>query len=104
MKNEAELWILDFRFGISLRRDCRERAKTQDLRLTRMKDLKKNELSSLTVPELEEMLMRERAALYKARRDLVFRQIKDTTGLKVRRHNMARILTEITEKRRGGSE
>ncbi len=54
-----------------------------------------------TVPELEEMLQQERAALYKARRDLVFRQIRDTSGLKVRRHNMARILTMITEKKRG---
>lgn len=54
-----------------------------------------------TVPELEEMLRIERAAHYKARRDLVFRQISDTTGLKVRRHNMARILGMITEKKRG---
>ncbi|HEY3781737.1 MAG TPA: 50S ribosomal protein L29 [Fimbriimonadaceae bacterium] len=66
-----------------------------------MKDLKRSELVDKTVPELEDMLLQERAALYKARRDLVFRQIKDTTGLKVRRHNMARILTMITEKRRG---
>jgi ribosomal protein L29 len=66
-----------------------------------MKDLKRSELIDKTVPELEDMLLQERAALYKARRDLVFRQIKDTTGLKVRRHNMARILTMITEKRRG---
>lgn len=66
-----------------------------------MKDIKRSELIDKTVPELEEMLQAERAALYKARRDLVFRQITDTTGLKVRRHNMARILTMITEKKRG---
>jgi large subunit ribosomal protein L29 len=66
-----------------------------------MKDLKRSELVDKTVPELEEMLQQERAALYKARRDLVFRQIRDTSGLKVRRHNMARILTMITEKKRG---
>jgi large subunit ribosomal protein L29 len=66
-----------------------------------MKDLKRNELVDKTVPELEEMLLQERAALYRARRDLVFRQIRDTTGLKIRRHNMARILTMISEKKRG---
>lgn len=67
----------------------------------KMKDLKTSELIDKTVPELEEMLLAEKAALYKARRDLVFRQIQDTTGLKVRRHNMARILTMITQKKRG---
>ncbi|MFX9012115.1 50S ribosomal protein L29, partial [Acinetobacter baumannii] len=41
----------------------------------------------------------ERAALYKARRDLVFRQSTDTTGLKTRRHNIARLLTLINEKK-----
>jgi large subunit ribosomal protein L29 len=66
-----------------------------------MKDLKRSELVDKTVPELEEMLSVERAALYKARRDLVFRQMSDTSSLKVRRHNMARILTMITEKKRG---
>jgi len=66
-----------------------------------MKDLKTSEISDKTVPELEEMLNQERAALYKARRDLVFRQHLDTAGLKVRRHNMARILGMISEKKRG---
>ncbi len=66
-----------------------------------MKDLKSSELRDKTVPELEEMLTKERAALYKARRDLVFRQMLDTSSLKVRRHNIARILTVITEKKRG---
>jgi ribosomal protein L29 len=68
----------------------------------KMKDLKRSELVDKTVPELEELLLQERADLYKARRDLVFRQIHDTSSLKVRRHNMARILTMITEKKRGG--
>ncbi len=36
-----------------------------------------------------------------ARRDLVFRQITDTSTIKVRRHNIARILTVIDEKKRG---
>ncbi|MCO5297899.1 MAG: 50S ribosomal protein L29 [Fimbriimonadaceae bacterium] len=69
-----------------------------------MKDLKQAELREKSVPEMEEMLKAERAALYKARRDLVFRQITDTTSLKVRRHNIARILTAITEKKSGGSQ
>ncbi len=67
-----------------------------------MKEIKANELRDQTVPELEAALAKERAALYKARRDLVFRQITDTASLKARRHNIARILTLIGEKKRGG--
>lgn len=66
-----------------------------------MKSLKPSELKDKSVPELQDLLVAERAALYKARRDLVFRQIRDTSGLKVRRHNIARILTLIGEKQRG---
>ena len=71
------------------------------MRPTEMKDLKPADLREKSVPELEEMANQERAALYKARRDLVFRQMTDTTGLKVRRHNIARILGAITEKKKG---
>ena len=46
-------------------------------------------------------MRQERAALYKARRDLVFRQLTDMASLKVRRHNIARLLTLIEEKKRG---
>jgi large subunit ribosomal protein L29 len=67
-----------------------------------MKDSNTAELRKLTVPELEEAIRQERANLYKARRDLVFRQITDTASLKVRRHNIARMLTVINEKKRGG--
>jgi large subunit ribosomal protein L29 len=66
-----------------------------------MKALKPLELRSKSVPELEEMVNEERAALYRARRDLVFRRITDTASMKARRHNIARILTVITEKQRG---
>jgi ribosomal protein L29 len=66
-----------------------------------MNSIKANELRDKTVPELEELLREERAALYKARRDLVFRKITDISSLKTRRHNIARILTVITEKKRG---
>jgi len=68
-----------------------------------MKDLKSTDLRDKSVPELEEMVNQERAALYKARRDLVFRQITDTASLKIRRHNIARLLTVITEKKRGNA-
>ena len=68
-----------------------------------MKDTKTTELREKTVPELEQMLLSERAALYKARRDLVFRQITDVKSLKVRRHSIARILTLISEKKKGSN-
>ncbi|MCW5939397.1 MAG: 50S ribosomal protein L29 [Fimbriimonadaceae bacterium] len=67
-----------------------------------MKALKPAELRDKSVPELEELVRSERASLYKARRDLVFRQMTDTASLKVRRKNVARILTLIAEKKRGG--
>jgi ribosomal protein L29 len=66
-----------------------------------MKDLKTSDLRDKSVPELEELVNQERAALYKARRDLVFRQMTDTASLKIRRHNIARLLTIITEKKGG---
>lgn len=69
-----------------------------------MKELKPNDLRSKTVPELEDMLRLERASLYKARRDLVFRQITDVASIKARRHNIARIMTVIHEKKRGEKE
>ncbi len=68
-----------------------------------MKGTKASELREKTIPELEEMVKAEQAALYKARRDLVFRQLKDTAGLSVRRHNIARLHTLIGEKKRGGT-
>jgi large subunit ribosomal protein L29 len=69
-----------------------------------MKELKPADLRSKSVPELEEMLRVERASLYKARRDLVFRQITDVASIKARRHNIARILTVIAEKKRGENQ
>lgn len=69
-----------------------------------MKSLKANELMDKSVPELEKMVLEERAALYKARRDLVFRQMTDTASLKVRRHNIARLLTIISQKKKGASQ
>lgn len=66
-----------------------------------MKSLKASELRDKSVPELQDLLTEERRALYKARRDLVFRQVRDTASLKLRRHNIARIMTLIGEKQRG---
>ena len=69
-----------------------------------MKGTKSSELREKSVPELEEIVEQERASLYKARRDLVFRQITDVASLKVRRKNIARILTIIKEKKSGGDK
>lgn len=69
-----------------------------------MKDMKCTDLRDKTVPELEDMLAKEKADLFKARRDLVFRQMTDTASLKVRRHNIARILTVISEKKQGSEK
>jgi len=66
-----------------------------------MKALKANDLRSKSVPELEELVKAERAALFQARRDLVFRQSTDNASLKTRRHNIARLLTLINEKKSG---
>jgi len=67
-----------------------------------MKGLKAKELRDQSVPELEDLVRAERAGLYKARRDLVFRQTTDVAQLKTRRKNIARLLTLIEEKKRGG--
>jgi large subunit ribosomal protein L29 len=53
--------------------------------------------------DLEAMLLAERAGLFQTRRDLVFRKVQDTASLKIRRHNIARIMTVLnTKKREGG--
>lgn len=66
-----------------------------------MKGQKASDLREKSVPELQQLLDAERAALYKARRALVFRQLTDTTTIRTHRHNIARILTLISEKQRG---
>ncbi len=70
---------------------------------TEMKDTKTAELRDKSVPELEQLVRNERASLYNARRDLVFRRITDTASVKVRRHNIARMMTLIAEKKRGNA-
>lgn len=66
-----------------------------------MKGLKAKDLRSKSVPELEALVAEERAGLFQARRDLVFRNTTDSAGLKTRRHNIARLLTLINEKKSG---
>ncbi len=68
-----------------------------------MKSLKAKELRDKSIADLQAMVTEEQAALYKARRDIVFRQLTDTASVKVRRHNVARILTVIGEKQRGNA-
>ena len=70
---------------------------------TEMKDTKTAELRDKSVPELEQLVRNERASLYNARRDLVFRRITDNASVKVRRHNIARMMTLIAEKKRGNA-
>lgn len=67
-----------------------------------MKALKTKDLRDKSVLELEKMLAKERAHLYETRRKLVFREIKDVSSVHQIRHNIARILTLITEKKGGG--
>ncbi len=67
-----------------------------------MKALKPSELREKTVRELEDLLKKEQQTLFELRRKLAFHEIKDVNVIKVQRHNIARILTILTEKRREG--
>jgi large subunit ribosomal protein L29 len=68
-----------------------------------MKALKCADLLGKSIVELQGLVAEERAALYKTRRDFVFRQTTDTAGKKTRRHNIARIMTVITQKQKEGA-
>jgi ribosomal protein L29 len=65
-----------------------------------MKNNKPAELHGKSVEDLEAMLLAERAGLFQTRRDLVFRKVQDTAALKIRRHNIARIMTVLNTKKR----
>ncbi len=65
-----------------------------------MKALKTRDLREKTSRELEEMVEKERAALYDLRRRLALRETQDTSAVKTTRHNIGRILTVLTEKKR----
>ena len=66
-----------------------------------MKTLNANELRGKSLEELQDLLNKERGALFEDRRKLAFREGKDTNVVRNRRHNIARILTLITEMKRG---
>ena len=65
-----------------------------------MKHLKPSELKDKSEKDLEAMLVSERAGLFQTRRDLVFRKVQDQASLKIRRHNIARIMTLLNTKKR----
>jgi ribosomal protein L29 len=67
-----------------------------------MKNLKPSDLKDKSVVDLEAMLLTERAGLFQTRRDLVFRKVQDQASLKIRRHNIARIMTKINILKREG--
>lgn len=64
-----------------------------------MKAMKAQELRDKKVDELETMLKKEEMNLFELRRKAGFRELKDTTSMKVQRHNIARIHTVLTQKR-----
>jgi len=65
-----------------------------------MKGLKPRDLREKTIAELQELLEKERAALYDLRRRIALRETQDTASVKTTRHNIARIMTILTEKQR----
>ena len=66
-----------------------------------MKTLNTKELRGKSLEDLQDLLNKERGALFEDRRKLAFREGKDTNVVRNRRHNVARILTLITEMKRG---
>lgn len=67
-----------------------------------MKNLKPADLKGKSAKDLEALLLTERAGLFQTRRDLVFRKVQDQASLKVRRHNIARIMTMLNNMKREG--
>ncbi len=65
-----------------------------------MKAISLKQLREATLEELQVSLQQAHADLYTARKDLVFRRITDTSSMKMRRHNIARINTVMTEKKK----
>ncbi len=68
-----------------------------------MKALDLKELRGNSLEELETSLRQQQADLYTARKDLVFRRVTDTSSMKIRRHNIARIHTIMSEKKKEAS-
>jgi len=65
-----------------------------------MKPLKPEELRKLSLPELQQRLQQERERLFQFRQNRAMRKLSDTASIRITRHNIARLLTIITEKQR----
>lgn len=63
-----------------------------------MKPLKPEELRKLSLPELQQRLQQERERLFQLRQSKATRKLGDTASIRITRHNIARLLTIITEK------
>ena len=68
-----------------------------------MKALKAADLRTKSVEELEEMMKQIHVDQFHARKDFVFRRSTDTSSLRARRHNIARILTVLGEMKKGAN-
>lgn len=67
-----------------------------------MKTMKASELRSLSVDELERKVAELRDALFDARIRRATEQLEDTASLRLRRKEIARLETVLTEKREAG--
>lgn len=67
-----------------------------------MKTMKASELRSLSVDELERKVAELRDALFDARIRRATEQLEDTASLRLRRREIARLETVLTEKREAG--
>ncbi|MCS6950378.1 MAG: 50S ribosomal protein L29 [Armatimonadota bacterium] len=65
-----------------------------------MKPLKPEELRQLSLSELHQRLQQERERLFQLRQNKAVRKLSDTASIRITRHNIARLLTIITEKQR----
>ena len=67
-----------------------------------MKTMKASELRSLSVDQLERKVAELRDALFDARIRRATEQLEDTASLRLRRREIARLETVLTEKREAG--
>ncbi|MEZ4330120.1 MAG: 50S ribosomal protein L29 [Myxococcota bacterium] len=67
-----------------------------------MKTMKASELRSLSVDELERKTAELRNELFDARIRRATEQLEDTASLRLRRREIARLETVLTEKREAG--
>jgi len=65
-----------------------------------MKPLKPEELRQLSLSELHQRLQQERERLFQLRQSKALSKLSDKNSIRITRHNIARLLTIITEKQR----